>query len=347
MVQEDINLGVAGNWVDFSVNYNPFRLSNKIFKDIKINSKTLSLYPSYQGNSVNKQLAKFLGLRKENIIISNGSTEMFFLIPQVFKFRKALLLIPSFWEYEFTISLNKVEKHFIKLSFKDNFKFDIRKFEQKIKEVDCVYVCNPNNPTSTYITKNMLEYLIKKYKDKSFIIDETYLFFSKNYNKKTLNKLVIKYRNLIVVSSLSKIFGIGGIRLGFCVSSKNNIKLLKEKKNPYSLNIISELILPKILKETNYLNKTRKFISKEKIRLYEEIKKIEWLAPLKPGANFILVRIVNSKISLLRLEDYLKKYKIKIRRGELFNGLSGKYFRVCIKTPKENNLLIKALNKFN
>lgn len=346
MVQRDkFNINNNGNWIDFGVNYAPFKVSDEVFKGIKINSKLLLLYPSYHGNSVIKQLATFLDLRKEKVMVANGSTEIFFLIPEVFKFRSALLFIPSFWEYEFTISLNKIRKYFIKLPLGNNFEFNINEFEQKIKEVDCIYLCNPNNPTSSYIEKEILIPLIKKYKDKMFIVDETYLLFSKEYNKKTLNRVATEYNNLIVVSSLSKILGIGGIRLGFCISSKKNIELLKENRNPYSLNIIAELILKRILKELKYLNKTRKFISKEKIRVYNEIKKITWLTPFKPEANFMLIKIVNSKITLTILEDYLKKYKIKIRRGDIFKGLSDKYFRICIKTPKENNLLIKSLNK--
>ncbi len=178
-----------------------------------------------------------------------------------------------------------------------------------------------------------------------FIIDETYPLFFKDYNKKTLNYLATKCKNLIVVSSLSKIFGIGGTRLGFCISSKNNIKLLKKNKNPYSINIIAELILPKILKETDFLNKTREFVSKEKLRIYNEIKKIKWFEPFKPVANFVLVKILDNKITLSKLEHYLEKYNTKIRRRDVINGLSNRYFRICVKTKKENNLLIKTLNK--
>jgi len=144
---------------------------------------------------------------------------------------------------------------------------------------------------------------------------------------------------------LSKIFGIGGIRLGFCVSSKKNIILLKTKKNPYSLNIIAELTLPKILKYMDYLTKTRIFISKEKFRVYNEIKRVKWLKPFEPTANFILVKIKDNKRTLSKLEYYLERKGIKIRRGDVINGLSNKYFRICIKTKKENNLLVKALNE--
>ena len=304
MVQRNnFNISSRKNEIDFSINYSPFRISNKILNDIKINTKTLSMYPSYHSNAIVESLADFLNLKKENVIISNGSTEIFFLIPQVFKFDRALLLSPSFWEYEFTISLNNIKKDFLVLPNSDDFKFNRKEFEKKIKKVDCIYICNPNNPTSTYIEKDILTSLIKKYKNKMFIVDETYLLFFENYDKKTLNRLVTKCENLIVVSSLSKIFGIGGI------------------------------------------NKTRMFISEEKIRVYNEIKKIKWLEPFEPAANFILLKIKDNKKTLSKLECYLERKDIKIRRGDVINGLSNKYFRICIKTKKENNLLVKALNE--
>ncbi len=346
MVQGNkFNIITEKNKIDFSVNYGPFRIPNKVLSDIKINSKALSVYPSYHGNLVIKSLADFLNLKRENIIISNGSTEIFFLIPQTFKFNRTLLLLPSFWEYEFTTSLSNIKREFLRLSSSDNFKLNINEFERKIRKVDCVYVCNPNNPTSTYLEKDLLISLIKKYRNKIFIIDETYLLFSEDYNEKTLNNFATKHDNLIIVSSLSKIFGIGGVRLGFCISTKKNIILLKTKKNPYSLNIVAELILPRILKEIQYLNKTRLFISKEKFRFYNEIKKIKWLKPFKPTANFILVEIKDNKRTLSKLKHYLEGKGIKIRRGDVINGLSNRYFRICIKTKKENNLLIKTLNK--
>ena len=346
MVQKNkFNISINKNKIDFSINYGPFKISNKVLDSIKINSETLSIYPSYHGDSIVESLADFLNLKKENVIISNGSTEIFFLIPQVFKFNRALLLSPSFWEYEFTISLNSIKKDFLVLPHSNDFKFNRKEFEKKIKKVDCVYICYPNNPTSTYIEKGILAPLIKKYKNKMFIVDETYLLFFENYDKKTLNRLVTKCENLMIVSSLSKIFGIGGIRLGFCVSSKKNITLLKAKRNPYSLNIIAELTLPKILKDMDYLNKTRSFISKEKFRVYNEIKKVKWLKPFEPTANFILIKIKDNKRTLSKLEYYLERKGIKIRRGDVINGLSNKYFRICIKAKKENNLLVKALNE--
>lgn len=227
----------------------------------------------------------------------------------------------------------------------NNFKLDIKEFENRLKKVDCVYICNPNNPTSTYIEKDILVSLIKKNKSKMFVIDETYLLFLKDYNSKTLSHFVTKYNNLIVVSSLSKIFGIGGLRMGFCVSSKKNINLLNKIRNPYSINILSELVLPKILKLQSYLKKTREFVLREKMRMYGDLKKIKWLKPFKPKANFILVKIIDKKVTLSKIADYLRTHKIKIRRGEVIKGLSDKYFRVCVKTREENNLLIKALNK--
>ncbi len=139
--------------IDFSINYALFRIPNNIFKDIKVDSRTLSIYPSPYENKVIKYLAKFLKINKENIILSNGSTEIFFLIPKIFKFNKVLLLLPSFWEYEFTVSLNKIKKNFLRLRSSNNFKFDMEEFEQKVKKADCVYICNPNNPTSTYLKK--------------------------------------------------------------------------------------------------------------------------------------------------------------------------------------------------
>lgn len=335
------------NSLDFSINYGPFRIPNFILKKFQITPQTISFYPHQHAKNIVLSLANFLKVKYENLIISNGSTEIFFLLPQILKFKRATIITPSFWEYETTLSLNKVKITFFKLLPRNNFLLSKKEFEKSIKKSDCIYICNPNNPTSTYINKTLLLNLIKKFKDKLFIIDETYLLFFKDYKSKTLNNEATKINNLIVVSSLSKIFSIGGIRIGFCIASKKNISFIKRFKNPYSLNIFAESILPYLIKNTKYVNKTREFISIEKIRVYEKIKKISWLKPFKPEANFILARIENKKISPRKLIKYLLEHNIKIRECSRFGGLSNKYIRLSIKTKRENNILINSLKTFH
>ena len=236
MVQRNKLIGInSSKIIDFSVNYGPFRFPRKFLKDIKINGETIANYPKPNSEETTSLLAKYLGIEKENTLISNGSSELFFLIPKIFKFKKTVLLEPTFWEYGEALRRNNLKVDSFILESKDNFKFDRDKFIRAIQNADCAYICNPNNPTSTLIERDILISLISQFKDKIFVVDETYLLFLKNYNKLTLNDLSTKVNNLIVISSLSKIFSIGGIRLGFCVSSRKNISLIKKNMNPYPI----------------------------------------------------------------------------------------------------------------
>jgi len=188
--------------------------------------------------------------------------------------------------------------------------------------------------------------LIEKFKNKIFIIDETYLMFSQKYDKDTLSSYVQKFENLFVIISLSKFFSIGGIRVGLCFSSRKNIDFINNHKNYYSINILAERVIPLILKDKKYIKKTKDFVFKEMIRMYNFINKINGLKPFKPSANFILVKIENKKISLKKLIKYLSKKNVHIREGYIFKGLSGKYFRISIRKKEENEFLIKLLGDF-
>lgn len=332
--------------MDFSMNCSPFKVPLKTVKNLNLDPKIFSEYGSQNCEKNLKHLSRFLKIDEENMILSNGSTEIFFLLPSAFKFKKALIIIPSFWEYEHILSLYNVKLRYFKISPKNDFYLDEKDFEKEIPKVDCVYICNPNNPTSTLIDKEILLRLIEKFKNKIFVVDETYLLFLKDYKERSLNHYAARHKNLIVVSSLSKIFSVGGLRLGFCVSSKKNISAIKKYKNPYSMNILAESITKYLLQEKKHLRKTVHFIQKERERVFNELNKIKSIKPFKPDANFILTKIENKRISADKLIKYLKKKNIIVREGEIFKGLSNKYFRISLKTKKENDLLLKNLKNF-
>jgi len=170
--------------------------------------------------------------------------------------------------------------------------------------------------------------------------------FLKNYNKLTLNDLSTKVNNLIVISSLSKIFSIGGIRLGFCVSSRKNISLIKKNMNPYSVNVFAQKLLPNLIKAKGYLSETKNFVAKEKLRVYENLTKINGIKTFEPKANFIIFKIINQRVAPDELFNYLNKALIKVREGNIFPALSDRFVRFSIKTRRENDLLLKKLKIF-
>lgn len=332
--------------INFIINYGPLKFPQKLLRNINIQPDILATYPAPYSKNILPSLSRFLNIEEKNLILSNGSTEIFYLLPQIFKFKKAALLVPSFWEYESTLLAGGVKINFIKLLEKDNFCFDKDKLRKALGNADCAYICNPNNPTSAYVNRDVILSLVKEFKDKLFIVDETYLLFFKDYDQKSLNTLAKNYHNLIVVTSLSKLFSIGGLRAGFCVASERNVKLINQHKNPYSVNIFSEKILPPLFQEKKYVRDTRRYVNMEKDRVYSQLQKIKWIKPFKPHANFILIKIEEKNVSLSDMVFYLAKKKILVRRGDIFRGLSDRYFRISIKTKRENNLLLKYLNEF-
>ncbi len=330
--------------IDFGINYSPFNIPASVLQRVKVTQNAVSTYPSPHSENNLTLLSKYLALRKDNVLLLNGSSEGFFILPQACKFKKSTVITPTFWEYAHTLSLHNVQINYLNLL--PSFSLNLADLEENLRKSDSVYICNPNNPTSSHIKKDILAFLISKFKNKIFVVDETYLLFSKNYRKETLNQLAAHINNLFVVTSLSKFFSIGGVRLGFCVSSRENIDLIRKFKNPYSTNIFAEQLLPLLFKSSGYIKKTREFLDAEKDRVYGMVARLPWLTPFKPSANFVLVKIEDPKVELKSLLTYLEKRGVRVRSGTEFKGLSNRYFRFCVRTRKENDSLIKSLKDF-
>ena len=335
------------NMHDFSQNFNVIVNKDKFKNILETSSLELFRYPQWKKKKLTKFIAKDLGLTETSIAIGNGTTEVIFTLPRIFDKKKALILSPSFWEYhEANKRYKDIKISFFQLKEADNFELNQVKFERKIKEFSTIYLCNPNNPTSTLIKKSFLVNIIKKNPRSIFIIDETYLIFREDYEKQTLSKEAALFNNLYIVTSFSKFFSIPGLRIGILISNPTNIKRYNESSIPYLINPMSEIIVPYLLNQKKLFKETREFYKKQRAKVYELfLKNFDGkLKVYKPEANFILIKIMTDLTSQ-EVVKKLRKKGIIIRDGTEFKSLENKYFRLAIKTDDEMTLLITSLKR--
>lgn len=329
--------------IDFSASINPLGCPEGVRKAISERFADIKNYPDSECTSLRKTIADKVHCSESNIIIGNGSNELFYLIPRALKPKQGILLQPTFSEFKDALCNANVE---IVEIVNDSGRFpiinkDIRRLKN-IKE-GMVFLCNPNNPTGQLTLKEEILELVKDNTNRLIVVDEAFMDFVDEDEKYSAIKEAPLMDNLIVVRSLTKFYGFPGLRLGYLVANESTVNKLMQFKEPWTVNTFAQIAGQVAINDVEFASNTREYMSGEKAFLYEGLSKINGIRPFQPSVNFILVRIDNVEITSSEIQDLLIKDNIFIRDCSNFIGLSEKYFRVAVKTRDENQKLLRAL----
>lgn len=333
--------------IDFCYLVNPYFPPLKMINELKMNfCELLTQYPS--GMNVNCLLAsKYFNIPEKYIVVGNGAAE---LIKELVNNLEGDIGIirPTFEEYP-----NRFKKqNFISYtSSKTGFKYnaeDIINFFHN-KKIDSLIIINPDNPSGNYLNKKEIEFLLNWTKTKGIkiIIDESFVDFSEEENSTLIDKKIIEeFNNLIVVKSISKSYGVPGLRLGVVVSSNlEKINSLKKDVSIWNINSFAEYYMQIFGKyQKNYFNSLND-IKQARKEFIENLKKIEEIEVYDSEANYILIKILEKFSSIELTQIMLEKYNIFIKDLKGKNGIEENYIRVAVRNKKDNELFFKSLLK--
>ena len=211
----------------------------------------------------------------------------------------------------------------------------------KIPRNGCIFICNPNNPTGTLIQKQEMIKIIAAAKKKSTIVfvDETFIELVPGTDESVI-KEIKNFENLFILRSLTKSFGLAGIRIGYGVGSIQIISPLQKIKIPWNVSNMAQRAASAAICYHPFLDKTCKLIKKEKDFISSNLAKSKKFTCYNSATNFLLVR---TKIKSKLLQKKLLKQKILIRDCSTFRGLNQNYIRIAVKTRKDNVKLLKAM----
>ena len=328
--------------IDFSANINPLGFSSKIREAIIKNLDRLSHYPDPECKEAKKEISAYFKIDYENIILGNGSTELIYLIVQTLKPKKVLIPAPTFCEYERALNNNNVSINFYKLKEKQEYLVSMDEIIPQLAGIDLVFLCNPNNPIGTFLPKKEMLTLVKEVQKRKIflVLDEAFIDL---YEEDSLIKEVKNYDHLIILRSLTKFYGLPGLRIGFAASSPKLIKKLEAQKIPWSVNCLAQIAVREMLRDERFISKSKSFLLEEKEFFYQELSNVEGLKVHKPSANFIFIKLLGN-ISPEQLMEQLAKKGILIRDCSNFRGLEkGNFIRVAVRTRKENIKLLKEI----
>lgn len=321
----------------------------KAVEAVKQNARLIKFYPDPNPVEFKSAIAKYVGhnVRTENILLGNGSIELIYMITELLsKPFKAVIPVPSFSEYEKAALRLGGEIQFVKLP--KNFALEMDKIKASVTaDTKIMCICNPHSPSGTLYSKKEVIELVDFCQKKNIIfsIDENYIEFAEAGEVNTVAGMVKEYENLFVIRSVTKFYGMAGLRFGYAVAAEPLIEKLETVRQPWSINALASIATLAAFSDTEFIENTKQTIKKERANLSKKLGEIEGLQVYPSTTNFLLVKIKNLKINSTKLKELLAKEHILIRDCCTFVGLDDSYFRVTVRSAKDNQRLVDTIKK--
>lgn len=279
--------------------------------------------------------------------MGNGSIELIYIITGVFHHNfKAVIPVPSFTEYEKAALRVGGEPVFVQLP--ENFALRTESIKKAITEdARILYICNPHSPSGTLYNKEKILDLVDFCNKKNVIlsVDENYIEFTGKAKDTTIASYVKNYENLFVIRSVTKFYGMPGIRLGYGIANEGLIDMLQIDRQPWSINSLAGFATLAAIKDREFIDNTKRIISKERTRFAKMLSEIDGFHVFPSATNFLLVKILNKEITAKVLKEEMAKEGILIRDCSTFVGLDNSFFRVTVRSAEENCKLVKTLKE--
>ena len=328
--------------IKLSANESALGVSSKV-KAILRNKISTSKYPDYTSKLLRKQISLKFKCNANKVICGSGSDEIIQMLCQLFLTKGDEVIVPefSFLMYRIYSSISGAKVVFSK---EKNFKVSVENIIKKVnKKTKIVFLANPNNPTGTYLFRNELINLRKKLrKNILLVIDDAYYEYMKDKNYASGLKIFKNYKNVFILRTFSKIYGLAALRIGWGFGDKKIIDTLNLIKPPFNVNKIAQLCAIEALKDNKFISRSVKhnlyWSKKIKIKL-EEFD----IYSNKISANFLLLDFNRCKLSAITVEKKLERRGIILRDMKAY-GINN-HLRLTIGNSYENKLFLEEIKK--
>lgn len=294
-------------------------------------------YPDPLQRELKIALGKIKNIDPSQIFLGNGSDEPIDLLIRAFcepNSDSILITPPTYGMYKVCADINAVKV--VEAILTNDFQLDLGKISTAIdKTTKIIFLCSPNNPSGNLLKAEDIKRIITTFKG-LVVVDEAYIDFS---TASGFSQYLNQYSNLIILQTLSKAWGLAGLRLGMCFASKEIIGILNKIKYPYNINVSTQSVVLEKLKEESEIKKNVKLIVAERELLRNRLSNFDWVKEIFPSdANFLLVKVTEAK----------KIYTEMINKGIILRDRSSvtlcdNCLRITIGTPEENKVLLENM----
>ena len=326
---------------DFSASINPWGMPKTVLKAIQEQIPRLTAYPNPEYPQLKSALAGHHRLSTDYILPGNGAAELLtWAARELARLERTYLITPAFGDY--SRGLKAFNSNIVTLKSPLLPFGDLSSLIPRDQLQDSgLLLNNPHNPTGKlWPREEIIPYL------KSFalvVIDEAFMDFLPLSQGQSLIDLVPQVANLVILRSLTKFYSLPGLRIGYAIANPDLIQKWQAARDPWSVNSLAVAAAIAALKDRDFQQYTWDWLVPAKSQLMESLSEISQLQVLPSAVNFLLVK---SDVSVTKLqEQLLKKYHILIRDCLSFPELGDNYFRIAIRTPKENQYLVQALKR--
>ena len=334
-------------------NENPLGMSEKAKEAVAKAAMYGSRYPFAQVIAFKKDLAKFMNVRPDEVLLTHGSAEAIRATIEAEATKNTVLVQPelTYGDGADVAKRNNIPVKNVKMG--PNWSIDLAAL-RKVATAEAkkhrvlVYLVNPNNPTSSVIPRNQMRDILDYCKKKSItvLVDETYVEFAPDVQAVTAIPLTEYYNNIIILRGISKFFAAPGLRLGYAIcGNKDLLKEINQKKNPWTINSLAAIAGEIMFSDEEYIRKTRQLIASERERICQAIRSMGAYQVYESNCNFVLVKIKKEGLTADQIFDTAIRQGLMIRDCSTFPFLNDKYFRLCFMMPEDNDRLLAVLKK--
>jgi len=328
---------------DMSSNMNPLGPLPGLMEHLREQMDTILALPQADASDCINAFARRHRVDPGQVVAANGTTQLIYQIPRALDTKKALILGPTYADYADACRMNGVPYNFYLTTESESYQPDLNRFQSVIPGADTIFICNPNNPTGTLVPYKDMVALCRRNPDKRFVIDEAYMPFVGPDHQFTMMKSTLS--NVLVLNSMSKIFRIPGLRIGFMVAPHPIADRFRRYLMPWSLNSLAQAAIIYLMEQKDqvgwFIKKTQQFLNDERSFLNNELNKKEGVQLFPSHTSFILVRLSDGTIAESVLESMLA-HRILLRNCANFVGLSDRFVRISLKEHHVNRLLVDA-----
>ncbi len=330
--------------IDMSSNVNPLGPPPGLMDHLQNHINLIRALPEVDADAAVRRFAEHFDIPVNQVLAGNGTTQLIYALPRALETRLALIVGPTYADYHDGCRQNQADSAYWLTREGDDFQPDFKAMESLLTPCDAVYICNPNNPTGVLVEGEVLRRLSRKFPNKTFVVDESYLPFVAAPEQWSL--MTKRPDNVVVLHSMSKIFRIPGLRIGFMVGDPALIERMQSFSLPWSVNSLALEAVQYLLAPNEaidrFVDDTRRMLNDEKEAMTRRLSGIPGIRLFPSATGFFLVRLPDPHRSQEVCRRLAQK-KILVRDCANFTGLSDRFIRISLQTRAMNKKCTTAL----
>lgn len=346
-------------FIDLSANINPFGPPEGVWKSITQALPQIIHYPDPEYRRLRRALAEHFMLPDNWILLGNGAGELLFSIVQALQVKSVLIPVPAFSEYERAARAGGAEIHTIEIGaegwktlnniFSQELEHPneevLKLWKDKLRDCELLFLNTPHNPTGSQIDRRIFEHILSLAHEQGtwVVLDESFFDFLEDDLRWTAREFLRDYPNLIVLYSMTKFYSLPGLRLGVVFAEPKVLQQIKDKRDPWAVNILAEEAGIASIHDQEYPNRVRELLKESRDFFYDTFEKARFLNYIlwPTTVNFALIQILKGQSK--EVVESLGNRGVLVRNCGSFQGLEGEFIRVAIKDIPSMQALINGM----